>query len=1222
MKLPYFLFLLVLVFIPFSWVNAQQEQYPADYKVDTRIDNMGYWRKMAELGFAPVAPNVTPPKAIFTSSKIVAKGVRTDNSPDVPVTEVTSTQSENSVFINPNDRANPLNSNNSGLYPNTSSFYGANDFYSFNKGITWEGEVQGPNGNNNGDPTTAIGLNGRYFVGYINGASGQSVSFSDDKGTTWTSALVAPKPPGYSDMLDKNHMWIDNSPLSPFNGYLYDAWTSFGGSANNNVEVKRSADNGVTWDHQTNISVAVNAGDHNQGVNLKTGPNGEAYATWAIYDNWPLGETDIGFAISLDGGTTWAPGTRIQPNIRGIRNIGDIDPPIFLKNMRVNSFPCMAVDISNGSHRGNIYVVWANIGVPGVNTGSDVDSYLIRSTDNGLTWSAPIRINQDTPGLGKKHYFPWIACDPSNGDLAAVFYDDRNVSASQCETFSAISRNGGTTWEDFKVSDVAFTPTPIPGLAPGYFGDYLAIAVDKGMVYPCWTDNRSGHAMTYTSPYELIVYMPNVAYNSHVIDDAATGNGNGNLDFGEAVKLSLSLKNSGNFLATNVQATISTDSPYITITDSTENYGDFAMGEIKNIADAFAFSAAQNTPGNENIIFTIKAVDANDSVFKSNFVITTHGPALHIGSLTVSDPLGNSNGQLDPGETADILIQTSNTGDFNANQVISQIISANPFVTINSSSVNIGTLTSGETVNATFNVTVNSAAALGTAVKFHNDVNSQYHSAQKDFVVSIGLMVEDWETGTMTKFPWAFAGQANWFNDTVVKYEGNHAARSGHILDSQTSVLSVPYNVMYDDSISFYRKTSADMFDRLQFFIDDFMVAQWAGNRSWLRVAYPVTAGVHTFKWVYFKSPSGSSGEDCAWVDYIVFPPEVRISVSAGNNGLGSICQGNTFQASGIAINYQTLLWSTSGSGTFNNPALLNCIYTPSAGDIASGSVVLTLTGTGLNIGENSSSNLTLTIHSVATANAGADGAECKGNAFTITGASATNYASLKWTSKGDGTFSDPIALMPVYTPGAADMLAGTAHLILSATTGNECPSVADSAKLIIHALPDVHLPRDTAICSNHFLVINGTTLGAASYIWSPGAQTSASITVDSTGVGIGSRSYTLAVTDEFGCNASKSIKVTFESCAGIDDKVGQVSFKLYPNPSDGHFSIDLQSLTKENVSIQIVNTTNESVYTDSRIAVNGSFRKQFDLSNLAPGAYILVIRNRESSISQKLVIK
>ena len=1216
MKLHYFLYLLVLAFTPFSGTIAQQQQYPPDYKVDTRIDNMGYWRKMAELGFVPVAPNVTPPKAIFTSSKIVAKSVRTDNSPDVPVTEVTSTQSENSVFINPNDRANPLNSNNSGQYPNTSSIYGANDFYSFNKGITWEGEVQGPNGNNSGDPTTAIGLNGRYFVGYINGASGQSVSYSDNQGTTWTSALVQNAPSGFGNMLDKNHMWIDNSPLSPYDGYLYNAWTNFGGSANNNIEVRRSADNGVTWDHQTNLSSAVNAGSHNQGVNLKTGPDGEVYALWSIYDSWPSDETALAMAKSLDGGATWLPATRILTNIKGIRTSG------VSKNMRVNSFPCMATDISNGPRRGNIYAIWTNKGVPGVNTGADIDVYMIRSSDQGATWSTPIRINQDPSGLGKQHYQAWITCDPSNGDLAAVFYDDRNVSASQCETFSAISRNGGTTWEDFKVSDVAFTPTPIPGLATGYFGDYLAIAADKGMVYPCWTDNRSGHAMTYTSPYELVVYMPHVAYNSHVIDDAATGNGNGNLDFGEAVKLSLSLKNSGNFLATNVQATISTDSPYITFIDSTENYGDFAMGEIKNIADAFTFSAAQNTPGGEDIIFTIKAVDANDSVFMSNFVITPHGPALHIGSLTVSDPLGNNNGLLDPGETADILIQTSNTGDFNAEQVISQITSSNPFVTINSASVNIGTLTSGQTVDASFNVTVNNAAALGTAVKFHNDVNSQYHAALKDFVVKIGMMVEDWETGTMTKFPWEFAGQANWFSDTIVKYEGSYSARSGDILDSQTAVLSVPYNVMYDDSISFYRKTSADMFDKLQFFIDNYMVGQWTGTRNWLRMAYPVTAGVHTFKWVYAKSPTGTAGEDCAWVDFVVFPPEVRISVSAGNNGIGSICQGSTYQLSGLAINYQTLTWSTSGSGTFDDPSMLSPVYTPSAGDIASGSVVLTLTAIGINIGETSSSELTLTIHQLATINAGIDGAECKGNAFTITGASATNFAALQWASNGDGSFSDPTALMPVYTPGAADILAGMVNLVLSATTGTECPSVSDSANLIIRALPEVQLPHDTAICSNHILVINGTTLGAASYIWSPGAQTSASITVDSTGVGIGSRTYTLAVTDEFGCTASKSIMVTFEDCAGIGEKVGQVSFKLYPNPSDGRFSIDLQSLTKENVSIQIVNTANESVYMDSRIAVNGSFRKQFDLSNLAPGAYILVIRNREASISQKLVIK
>ena len=336
---------------------------------------------------------------------------------------------------------------------------------------------------NSGDPTTAIGLDGRYFVGFINNSYGMSVSYSDNQGSTWTPKLCAPNPGGSG--LDKNHLWIDNSVSSPYQGNLYNAWTAFGGSNSNDIEISRSTDNGETWGTAVNISQTINAGNHSQGVNIQTGPNGEVYAIFAIYDNWPSDEDAIGLARSFDGGATYE-SFRIISNIRGIRSSG------VGKNMRVNSFPVMAVDISTGQHRGNIYVTWTNIGVPGVNTGSDADVYMIRSEDNGSTWSAPIRVNQDPAGLGKKHYQGWITSDPVTGTLSMIWYDDRNVGGSQVEAFCGNSSDGGDTWEDFKVSDVAFAPSPIPGLASQYFVIILEYQQETGRSTLPRTDNWTG----------------------------------------------------------------------------------------------------------------------------------------------------------------------------------------------------------------------------------------------------------------------------------------------------------------------------------------------------------------------------------------------------------------------------------------------------------------------------------------------------------------------------------------------------------------------------------------------------------------------------------------------------------------------------------------------------------------------------------------------------------
>ena len=464
--------------------------------VDTRIDNMRYWTKLAEQGFVPVAPAIPIAPAEYKTSKINAKSVLTENSIDVPVTNLTNvTESENSIFVDPNNADYILNSNNSTSWSGGSvgSLYGANYFQSANAGITWGGSYQGAGGDNSGDPTTAISLTGVQYVNYISSSSGQGIAYSSN-GTTWLTATVAPNP---GSLADKNHMWIDNSPFSPYKGNLYVAWTPFGGSDDSEIVISKSSeDNITTWTSPMNISSAVSAGSHNQGVNIQTGPNGEVYAVWTIYDSWPSDETALGFAKSNNGGVSFESATRIINNIRGIRTTETS------KNHRVNSFPSMAVDISGGPNNGNIYVVWANVGVPGTNTGTNISVYCSLSTNGGTSFSTPVRVNQNTYEEGKEAYFPWIACDSETGALSVVFYDDRNVTSTQCEVFCANSFDGGLTWEDFVVSDVAFTPTPISGLASSYMGDYLGITAKGGKVYPCWTDTRNGLFMTYVSPYE------------------------------------------------------------------------------------------------------------------------------------------------------------------------------------------------------------------------------------------------------------------------------------------------------------------------------------------------------------------------------------------------------------------------------------------------------------------------------------------------------------------------------------------------------------------------------------------------------------------------------------------------------------------------------------------------------------------------------------------------
>lgn len=113
---------------------------------------------------------------------------------------------------------------------------------------------------------------------------------------------------------------------------------------------------------------------------------------------------------------------------------------------------------------------------------------------------------------------------------------------------------------------------------------------------------------------------------------------------------------------------------------------------------------------------------------------------------------------------------------------------------------------------------------------------------------------------------------------------------------------------------------------------------------DWQRVSYPVSSGVIFFKWEYSKNTTVSSGEDCAWVDYIVLPFVNTASAYAGPDQL--VCETGVCMLEGQAINYNSFEWSTIGDGSFDDPEILDPVYTPGPEDISIGEVFLTLATT------------------------------------------------------------------------------------------------------------------------------------------------------------------------------------------------------------------------------------------------------------------------------------
>jgi len=422
-----------------------------------------------------------------------------------------STQSELSIDIH------PLNANimfagaNATNWP-YSTIYGTGVYWTTNGGTTWGG-ANNPQplfgSTNYGDPSSAIGTNGYFYEGYITLAGGMGVAKSTNNGATWTTSIVSALS---SD--DKNHLMVDKKVGSPYENRVYNTWTDFNGGANNDqIVFKSSTDFGATWGTLINLSASLSPGSHAQGCNVQTGPNGEVYVTFAIYDaSWTDGEDAIGFAKSTDGGTTWTK-TRIYSAVNfGIR--GNLKPT----SIRVSSFPSMSVDRSGGANNGNIYITWPQRNV--APAGSDPDIVVIRSTDNGTTWSTPVRVNNDALNNGKEQYYPWCTVDQTSGQLNLVWYDNRNTTSDSTGVFMARSVDGGLTFENFQVSDANFRPKSIAGLATGYQGDYIGIAAANNKAYPFWADDRTGNYQAWITE---VTFGPSIDHTPLINTENLTG---------------------------------------------------------------------------------------------------------------------------------------------------------------------------------------------------------------------------------------------------------------------------------------------------------------------------------------------------------------------------------------------------------------------------------------------------------------------------------------------------------------------------------------------------------------------------------------------------------------------------------------------------------------------------------------------------------------------------
>jgi hypothetical protein len=145
----------------------------------------------------------------------------------------------------------------------------------------------------------------------------------------------------------------------------------------------------------------------------------------------------------------------------------------------------LAADLSNGPHRGRLYLIYTDAPTVGSN---DTNVFVRHSDNNGATWSAPVRVNDDRGA--NSQFFGYGAVDPRSGFLAVAWYDSRNSATNtQTQVFATVSSDGGASFLPNVRVSTGFSDTTINHNKNSDYGDYIGLAFFNGTFFPCWADN-------------------------------------------------------------------------------------------------------------------------------------------------------------------------------------------------------------------------------------------------------------------------------------------------------------------------------------------------------------------------------------------------------------------------------------------------------------------------------------------------------------------------------------------------------------------------------------------------------------------------------------------------------------------------------------------------------------------------------------------------------------
>ena len=506
----------------------------------------------------------------------------------------------------------------------TSNFRTAGWAYTMNGGQTWTfpGVLQA--GVFRSDPVLDVDLQGNFYYQSLKSNFLADVYKSTNGGVSWLAPVTE-----FGG--DKNWLAVDRSGGAS-SGQIYGIWQRFSSCCGSNV-FTRSSDAGASFQTPVPVSFSPTFGI------LAVGPNGEVYAT-GIDGTTTQDFNHFVVAKSTNAGNPAASpaftGGRV--NLGGSMQISTTPNPVGLLG-QAN----IAVDNSSGPTRGNVYVAAS------VSSGDPADANLIRSTDGGTTWSAPVRVNDDPSSAN----WQWMAAESvsKNGRIDMIWNDSRGSGqANLVQLYYAYSWDGGVTWSpNVPVSPVFNSLIGFPnqnkigdysGIVSGDTGADVAYAATFNneediyylRVFPDCNANGISDVTDIANATSVdcdgnhvpdecqasVVCGPSLIYASSVsaasCSAGGAGGANGTVDPGEDAVLPVTLRNDGTVNLTNVSAILSTTTPGVTVTRAAATYPDVpAHGVASSNAPSFAYTVGTGVPCGTSVNFTIAATAAQGS---------------------------------------------------------------------------------------------------------------------------------------------------------------------------------------------------------------------------------------------------------------------------------------------------------------------------------------------------------------------------------------------------------------------------------------------------------------------------------------------------------------------------------------------------------------------------------------------------------------------------------